>query len=293
LHFRKQQEWEVAERDLTPERAFWKRREWLAALGAASLVGAEKYELDRPLTAEWAATTYNNFYEFTVEKEQVRKLTDEFVVTPWSVEVAGLVAKPQRFDLDDLKRRMPMEERRYRHRCVEAWSMAVPWTGFALRHLLAAVEPLPAARWVRFVSVNRPEQMPGIRTQNWYPWPYHEALRLDEAMNDLAFVATGIYGKALPKQNGAPLRLALPWKYGFKGPKSMVKIELVAERPETFWNKLQPKEYGFYSNVNPKKAHPRWSQAVETVIPHMERRATLPYNGYGSWVAGLYRGDED
>jgi sulfoxide reductase catalytic subunit YedY len=204
-----------------------------------------------------------------------------------------LVGKPRTFDLDDILKLFPVEERLYRHRCVEAWSMAVPWTGFALADLIRKLEPAREAKFVRFITARRPDQMPGITRYTWYPWPYYEALRMDEAMNPLTFVVTGMYGKLLPKQNGAPVRLATPWKYGFKSIKSIECIEFVAARPETFWNKLQPAEFGFYSNVNPRKPHPRWSQATEKVIPQMERVETLPFNGYGKWVAGMYTGKED
>lgn len=170
--------------------------------------------------------------------------------------------------------------------------MAVPWTGFPLAELIKLVDPKPEAKFIRFQTAYRPDQMPGIKKYNWYPWPYYEGVRIDEARNELAFIATGLYGKPLPKQNGAPFRMVFPWKYGYKGAKSVEKIEFVAKQPETFWNKLQPQEYGFYSNVNPKKPHPRWSQATEKVIPVMERRATLLYNGYEQFVAPLYNGEE-
>jgi sulfoxide reductase catalytic subunit YedY len=298
--------WEIAERDATSESVYLNRRQLLAAagfLGIESALAEEasatvkrnpEFTLDRPITEEWAATSYNNFYEFNAEdKGAVKNLVGNFVTSPWSIEVSGLCNKPQTLDLDKLLKTMPIEERLYRHRCVEAWSMAVPWTGFPLAELIKKLEPKPEAKFVRFVTVNRPDQMPGIKKYNWYPWPYFEALRMDEAMNPLAFVVTGMYGKALPKQNGAPVRIATPWKYGYKSPKSIVKIEFVAKQPATFWNQLQASEYGFYSNVNPKKPHPRWSQATEKVIPNMERRPTLPYNGYEKWVAAMYKGNED
>jgi len=239
------------------------------------------------------AAGWNNFYEFSSTKDAVWKLAVGYPAAPWKVEIAGLVARPQTLDLDDLMRRFPLEERVYRFRCVERWAMVVPWTGFPLRRLIDLAQPLAAARFVRFVSFQDPDRCPGMKeTLAYYPWPYHEALRLDEARHDLAFVAVGMYGRALPMQNGAPLRLALPWKYGYKGAKSVVRIELLAEKPPTFWNVLQPVEYGFYSNVNPKKPHPRWSQALEKDLGTMQERPTVLYNGYGPQVAAMYTGEE-
>ncbi len=297
--------WEIPEREATPERVYLNRRQWLHAAGilggsalglAANPYPARRnaeFTLDRPITEEWAATSYNNFYEFDPEdKAAVKRKVAAFQVHPWRIEIRGLVAKPQVLDLDDLLRRMPLEERLYRFRCVEAWSMAVPWTGFPFTALIREVEPKPEARFVRFVTVSRPKEMPGMSQAPWYPWPYFEGLRMDEAANPLTFVATGLYGKPLPKQNGAPVRLVIPWKYGFKSIKSVVRIEFVAKQPGTFWSRVAPQEYGFYSNVNPNRAHPRWSQAFERVIPTMERRPTLMYNGYEQWVRHLYRGDE-
>jgi len=300
--------WEILERETTPEHVYLNRRQLLQAagfLGAESLlVGATEkgpypakrnpeFTLDRPVTEEWAATSYNNFYEFdAMDKAAVKNKVGEFVVSPWTIEVTGKVNKPRKIDLDELLRTMPFEERLYRFRCVEAWSMAVPWTGFPFAELVKLVEPKPDAKYVRFVTAHRPQQMPGIIKANWYPWPYYEGLRMDEAMNPLTLLVTGLYGKPLPKQNGAPIRIITPWKYGYKSIKSIVKIEFVGKQPNTFWNDLQPAEYGFYSNVNPKKPHPRWTQAVEKVIPTMMQRPTLPYNGYEKWVASLYNGKE-
>lgn len=247
--------------------------------------------LGRPLTAEGVAAKYNNFYEFTTDKDRVWKLAQGYPVVPWKVEVGGLVKKPRTLDLDDLFRDFPLEERLYRFRCVERWAMQVPWTGFPLRALIDSLEPLGSARYVRFVSFLDKETLPGQVTQPWYPWPYYEALRLDEARHELAFVVVGSYGHPLPMQHGAPWRLALPWKYGYKGPKSVVRIELTAEQPPTFWHDLQAREYGFYSNIDPQKPHPRWSQAQETDIGTQEVRSTLLYNGY-SQVADLYDGSE-
>ena len=300
--------WEIPEREAAPESVYHNRRAFLAALGFVGLEALApralaavetkspypakrnpKYELDRPITEEWAATGYNNFYEFTLDKPRVKDLVGSFQIHPWQVEVGGLVSKSKTYDVDDLTRRMPLEERTYRMRCVEAWSMALPWTGFPISVLIKEVEPKPEAKFMRMVSVFRPKEMPGIPSQPWYPWPYFEALRIDEAMNELALFVTGIYGKSLPKQNGAPIRLITPWKYGLKSIKSIVKIEFTAKRPPTFWNQLQSGEYGWYSNVNPNRPHPRWSQASEKVIPKMERRPTLMYNGYGQYVAALYK----
>jgi sulfoxide reductase catalytic subunit YedY len=298
--------WEIPEREATPEHVYLNRRTLLKAAGFLTMEGLlaaagpypakrnESYKLDRPITEEWAATGYNNFYEFNAENKQaVKDEVGKFVTRPWKVQVSGLVAKPQTFDVDEMEKTFPLEERLYRHRCVEAWSMAVPWTGFPLSELIKRVQPKPEAKFIRFFTAKRPDQMPGIARYPWYPFPYFEALRMDEAMHPLAMIVTGLYGKPLPKQNGAPLRIVTPWKYGYKSPKSIERIEFVASQPETFWNKLQPKEYGFYSNVNPKKPHPRWSQATEKVIPTMERRPTLPYNGYGDYVAPMYNGSED
>lgn len=247
---------------------------------------------DRPLTEEATAGGYNNFYEFTTDKEKVWRLARGYSVDPWKIEVTGLVKTPRTLDLDDLIKRFPLEERLYRFRCVEAWAMQVPWTGYPLRALIDWLEPLGSAKYVRFVCVHDPKGLPGQKEYPWYDWPYYEALRLDEARNELAFVVVGSYGHGLPMQHGAPLRLALPWKYGYKGPKAIVKIELVKEQPATFWNQAEPKEYGFFSNVNPEKPHPRWSQATERDIGTGERRPTLLYNGYGEQVASLYTGEE-
>lgn len=299
-------DWEIPESQATPEHIYLNRRQLLLAagfLGVDRLVSAStgpypakrnpEFTLDRPVTEEWAATGFNNFYEFDpTDKQAVKNKVGSFVVSPWKIEVTGLVNKPRTLDLDDLLRTMPFEERLYRHRCVEAWSMAVPWTGFPFSELIKAVEPKPEAKYVRFVTVNRPKEMPGMVGAPWYPWPYFEALRMDEAMNALTMMVTGLYGKPLPKQNGAPVRIVTPWKYGYKSIKAIVRIEFVSKQPATFWNKLQPLEYGFYSNINPGKPHPRWSQAFEKVIPKMERRPTLLYNGYGKYVARLYNGKE-
>ena len=249
---------------------------------------AKTDELGDPTNSFEDITNYNNFYEFSMSKEAVNPLSQEFTTAPWTVEVYGLVNNPKTYGVEDLLSRFPQEERIYRLRCVEAWSMVIPWTGFPLASLLKEVEPTSDAKFVRFETVYRPEEMRGQGSRLLYPWPYEEGLRLDEAMNDLTILATGLYGQPMPKPNGAPIRLVVPWKYGFKSIKSIVKIELVAEQPSTLWNSIGPNEYGFYSNVNPERSHPRWSQATERRIGEMGRRPTLMFNGYAEQVADLY-----
>jgi sulfoxide reductase catalytic subunit YedY len=236
-----------------------------------------------------AITSYNNFYEFSTDKKKVAVRAKDFVMKPWAIEVGGLVRRPATFDVDSLLRRFPPEDRIYRLRCVEAWSMVVPWRGFPLAGLLRAVEPTSDARFVKFTTLYDPERMPGQKARS-YPWPYTEGLRLDEAMHELTLLATGIYGKDLLPQNGGPIRLVVPWKYGFKSIKSIVKIELVAEQPTSLWMASAPSEYGFYANVNPLVSHPRWSQASERRIGELRRRRTLMFNGYAEEVAHLYDG---
>jgi sulfoxide reductase catalytic subunit YedY len=234
---------------------------------------------------------YNNFYEFTTDKQRVWMLAKDFDVDPWTVEVTGECHKPQKFGLEDLFK-IDQEERLYRHRCVEAWAMDVPWTGFSLSKLLAKVDPKASAKFVRFETAVDKKTMVGVTrdpSTRHYPFPYWEGLRMDEAMNELTLVTTGMYGKPLTRQNGAPVRIVVPWKYGYKSPKSIVKIELTRTNPSSLWTKLQPAEYPFESNVEPHVPHPRWSQASEKVLPTMERRPTLLYNGYGEYVAGLYK----
>ena len=243
---------------------------------------------DREITQRVKASGYNNFYEFDASTKEIWPLTDDYDPFPMTLSVRGLVEKNFRIEIGDLIREMELEERVYRFRCVEAWSMTVPWTGFPLKKLVERCKPLSKATHIRFVTVDRPKEMPGIKSQPWYPWPYYEGLRMDEAMNDLAFVATGMYGEPLPKQNGSPLRLALPWKYGYKGPKAFVRIEFTDHRPGTFWNDLQPTEYGFLSNVNPNIPHPRWSQATERYLNDDRRIPTMLFNGYTEWVGDLY-----
>ena len=246
-------------------------------------------ELGDPVNTYSDITNYNNYYEFTVDKQNVAGLAKDFKVAPWTVEVSGLVNNPKTFGIEDILKLFPQEERVYRLRCVEAWSMVIPWTGFPLASLLDMVEPTSNAKYVRFETIYRPEEMPGQKSP-FYPWPYQEGLRLDEAMNDLTLLATGLYGEPNVAQNGAPIRLVVPWKYGFKSIKSIVKIELVAEEPATLWKSIASNEYGFYANVNPEVDHPRWSQASERRIGELNRRPTLPFNGYGEQVAHLYDG---
>lgn len=317
--------YEIPERLVTPENVYMNRRKFLKSMGimgigawsllngcfgSSSEAGEQlqgvgdtipkaggvypvarntKYVLERPLTNELIAASYNNYYEFTTDKDRVWRLAHTFETRPWQVEISGEVAKKKTYDIDELIKKMPLEERIYRHRCVEAWSMVVPWAGFPLSALIKEAQPTSHARYLRMVSFYRPEQAVGQRTQTWYPWPYYEGLTMQEAMNELTLMVTGVYGHELPKQHGAPLRLATPWKYGFKSIKGIVKIEFIRQQPKTFWNDLAPDEYDFAANVNPGVPHPRWSQATERVIDTGERIPTLLYNGYGEYVANLYR----
>jgi sulfoxide reductase catalytic subunit YedY len=249
----------------------------------------ETDELGDPLTPFESVTNYNNYYEFSMDKEAVAPLSKDFVTKPWTLTVGGLVSKPRTYAIEDLRTRFPAEERIYRLRCVEAWSMVIPWLGFPLADLLRDVEPLSTAKFVRFETLLDPLQMPGQRSK-WYDWPYVEGLRMDEAMHPLTILSTGLYGKELLPQNGAPIRLVVPWKYGFKSIKSIVKLDLVEEAPQSLWMTAAPNEYGFYANVNPEVSHPRWSQASERRIGELGRRPTLPFNGYAEEVASLYAG---
>ena len=306
--------WELDEGLATPESVYLNRRTLLkGAAGALALGGLpllaggaraeadpsaglypvprnERYTLDRPLTDEAEATTYNNYYEFGSSKS-IWRAAQKLPVRPWSVAIDGMVETPFEIAIDDLLAKMPLEERLYRHRCVEAWSMAVPWSGFPLAALVALARPQAGAKYLRLESFSNPEIAEG-QLADWYPWPYIEGLTLEEATHDLAFMVTGIYGKPLPMQNGAPLRIALPWKYGFKSAKGLVRITFTDERPVSFWEELQSSEYGFWANVNPEVAHPRWSQADERVLGSGEVVPTLLYNGYADEVAGLYAGME-
>ena len=247
-----------------------------------------RYRLDRDITDEELATTYNNYYEFGSSKN-IWKKAQGLPLRPWTVKIAGQVEKPFEIGIDDLLAKMPLEERLYRHRCVEAWSMAVPWSGFPLASLVELAKPLSAAKYVKMVTFSLPDIATGQKAA-WYPWPYVEGLTIAEATNELAFIATGLYGKPIPKQNGAPLRLAVPWKYGFKSTKGIVLFEFTEQRPKSFWEDLAASEYGFWANVNPEVPHPRWSQASERVLGQDDRVPTQLYNGYGEYVAHLYEG---
>ena len=304
--------WELPERTATPESTFLNRRQFTLAFAAGPILAAagplariaraaedpsaalypvarnERYRLDRPITDEEFATTYNNYYEFGSHKN-IWKSAQALQIRPWTVAIDGLVEAERTVDIDDLLRQMPLEERVYRHRCVEAWSMAVPWGGFPLAGLVEFARPLGSAKYLRMETLADKNSMPGLR-QFWYPWPYIEGLTIAEATNELAFIATGLYGKPIPPQNGAPLRLAVPWKYGFKSIKSIIRITFTDQRPKTFWEDIQANEYGFWANVNPQVSHPRWSQASERVLGTNERVPTLLYNGYGEFVAQMYEG---
>lgn len=251
---------------------------------------SQRWKLDDTPTSESDITSYNNFYEFGTGKEDPARHSRQFKTEPWALQIDGLVHKPLTLDMDQILKLAPLEERIYRLRCVEAWSMVVPWVGYSLSALLKQAEPQGSARFVRFETAADPETMPGLRSRI-LNWPYVEALRLDEAMHPLTLLATGLYGKSLPVQNGAPVRLIVPWKYGFKSAKSLVRITLTDTMPESSWMKVAPHEYGFYANVNPEVPHPRWSQATERVIGSgffATKKPTLPFNGYAEDVAGLY-----
>ena len=303
-------DWHIPESSITPISEYHNRRSFVKQLGlGAGVAGMSlantleagaapklypakrnaKYSPKVVLTNKAWATGYNNFYEFTTSKEHVRFLVDKFKTNPWEVEVSGLCGKPFKFDALEMAKKLGLEERVYRFRCVEAWSMIVPWTGYTLSKLLKQAEPKASAKYVKFYTAMKPAEMPGLARLPQYPWPYTEGLRLDEAMHDLTFMATGIFGEPLPKQNGAPLRLVVPWKYGYKSIKSIVKIEFTNRQPKTLWNALAPREYPFESNVDPGVPHPRWSQASERLIgPNPVRVKTNKYNGYPQ-VAGLYK----
>ena len=311
--------WELPESAATPEALFRDRRSVLAGLGLGAIGAAAaafappahaatgpadpsaklypvkrnaKYVTDRPLTAEKNAASWNNFYEYQQAATDITDDAAKLKIRPWEVKITGLVDKPLTFAIDDLLAKMPLEERVYRHRCVETWSMIVPWTGFPLKALVDLAKPTSAAKYVKLVTFLNKDMAPGQR-QFWWPWPYTEGLTIEEATHELTFLATGVYGHPAPPQHGAPLRLAVPWKYGFKAVKSIVEISFVAERPHTFWETYQPKEYGFWANVNPGVAHPRWSQATERPLDTSGRVPTLMYNGYGEFVASLYTGNTD
>jgi sulfoxide reductase catalytic subunit YedY len=294
--------------EITPKELYLNRREFIkgsaAAAAAAFLTACTSSEPetgniqidDTPRADEFGdpansfteITNYNNFYEFTTDKERVAEIAEGFVADPWSVEVGGLVNNPKTYSLEDLLA-FEQEERIYRLRCVEGWSMVIPWRGFPLSKMLEEVDPQSSAKFVRFETLYDPERFPG-QGSNWFDWPYIEGLRLDEAMHDLTILATGLYGEDLLPQSGAPVRLVVPWKYGFKSIKSIVKIDLVEEMPVSLWMAAAPQEYGFYANVNPDVPHPRWSQESERRIGELQRRPTLKFNGYEDQVAHLYEG---
>ena len=313
MRVRRKRGWELPEREATPEGVFKQRRRLLqamaagpvllSALGSAAAPAAEdkdpsaglypakrnpRYTLDRPLTDAKIVTRYNNFYEFGAQKD-IAEEAQALPIRPWMIKIDGMVEKPFEIGIDDLLKKVSLEERLYRHRCVEAWSFAVPWSGFPMTALLALAKPLSAAKYVRFETFMNPGVAPGEK-QFWYPWPYVEGMTMFEANNELAFLVTGMYGKPAPKQDGAPLRLALPWKYGFKSVKSIVRVTFTDKRPVSFWETLQGSEYGFWANVNPQVPHPRWSQARERLIGSDEMRPTLMWNGYGEFVAAMYDG---
>jgi sulfoxide reductase catalytic subunit YedY len=315
--------WEIPESQATPETIFLDRRRLLKSaaagsllLGGAGLLAAcddtpaaqaqteggadgdpsarlypvarnERYTLDRPITDETLATTYNNYYEFGSSKNIWQK-AQALPTRPWTIAIDGMVEQPMEIGIDDLLAKMPLEERVYRHRCVEAWSMAVPYSGFPMKALVDFARPLSSAKYVQMTTFQDPDVAGGQRAA-WYPWPYVEGLTMAEARHELAFIATGLYGKPIVKQNGAPLRLAVPWKYGFKHVKAIVRFEFTDQRPKSFWEVIQGSEYGFWANVNPGVPHPRWSQASERVLGLNEQVPTLLYNGYAEFVADLYK----
>jgi sulfoxide reductase catalytic subunit YedY len=309
--------WDIPQRLATPEHLFFNRRSFLAG-GASAIALApcaagaqrvtelatlpdptadlypakrnEKYVLDRPITDEKINGNYNNFYEFGSQKT-IASAAQALNTRPWTVKIDGMVEKPMEIGIDDVVRKMTLEERTYRHRCVEAWSMAIAWTGFPLAKLVDFARPLGSAKYLRMETFMDPKTAFGQR-QTWFPWPYVEGLSMAEATNELAFLATGAYGHPMAKQHGAPLRLAVPWKYGFKSIKSIARFTFTDQQPRSYWEALQSTEYGFWANVNPEVAHPRWSQASEEVIGTGERKPTLLFNGYGEYVAGIYKGME-
>jgi sulfoxide reductase catalytic subunit YedY len=299
--------WELPERTATPESQYLNRRAMVKAMGLGSVAlavpglalaeddpSAGKYPAKRqdrfgnpaPVTAEKLSTTYNNYYEFDTDKS-IYRAAQKLPIRPWTIKVSGKVDKPFEIGFDELLAKMPLEERVYRHRCVETWSMIVPWSGFPLKSLVELCKPVGNPKYVVMQTLSNPKVMPGQK-DFLYPWPYTEGLAMDEATHELAFIATGLYGKPIPRQNGAPLRLVAPWKYGFKNVKSIVSIEFTDKRPVSFWEKLQASEYGFWANVNPQVPHPRWSQATEKPLGSDNRIPTQLYNGYAEFVAGLY-----
>jgi methionine sulfoxide reductase catalytic subunit len=303
---------DIKSSEITDPQVYLNRRAFMMGIGALALIPActdaatpaagqslkaprnEAFTLEDALTKFESASTYNNFYEFGVNKDDPARLAHTLKPRPWTVSVEGHIAKPKTYDVDDLLRLFPLEERVYRLRCVEGWSMVIPWIGYPLASLIKRVEPTSKARFVEFTTLKDPEQFPGQRgglfSFSGLDWPYIEGLRLDEALNPLTLLTFGMYGQVLPNQNGAPVRLVVPWKYGFKSAKSIVRIRFVSDQPKVAWEKAAPNEYGFYSNVNPTVDHPRWSQATERRIGEFRRRKTLMFNGYADQVASLYAG---
>jgi sulfoxide reductase catalytic subunit YedY len=313
MHVIARKGWEIPESQATPESVFLNRRALLTgagAIGAGAMLapGAvfaqtadpsahlypagrnETYKLDRALTPEDVTSRYNNFYEFGTTKN-IMAAAQRLEIRPWTIKIDGLVEKEREIGIDDLLKAVQLEERLYRMRCVEAWSMTVPWSGFAMKQLVDLARPTSAARYIRIETFMDPKVASGQR-QSWYPWPYVDGCTIEEARNDLAFMVTGAYGKPLGKQFGAPLRVHMPWKYGFKAVKSIRRISFTTDRPVSFWEKAQASEYGFWANVNPAVAHPRWSQATEEVLGEGKRVPTLMWNGYGEFVADMYTGLE-
>ena len=313
MHVIARKGWEIPESQATPESVFLNRRALLTgagAIGAGAMLapGAafaqtadpsahlypagrnETYKLDRALTPEDVTSRYNNFYEFGTTKN-IMAAAQLLEIRPWTIKIDGLVEKEREIGIDDLLKAVQLEERLYRMRCVEAWSMTVPWSGFAMKQLVDLARPTSAARYIRIETFMDPKVASGQR-QSWYPWPYVDGCTIEEARNDLAFMVTGAYGKPLGKQFGAPLRVHMPWKYGFKAVKSIRRISFTTDRPVSFWEKAQASEYGFWANVNPAVAHPRWSQATEEVLGEGKRVPTLMWNGYGEFVADMYTGLE-
>lgn len=287
---------DIPSSEITPEGVYQNRRDFIGTVGALALGGlaapaalsAMGTQQDE-VTPFADVTSYNNYYEFGTDKDEPQVLAKDFKPMPWTVNVEGLVKKPRPFSLDELFGKLPVVDRTYRMRCVEAWSMVIPWNGVQLKDVIARCEPLPSAKYIEFTTLYDPKRMPGQRSPV-LPWPYKEGLRMDEAQHPLALLATGIYGKPLPNQNGAPVRLVVPWKYGFKGIKGIVKIRFTEKMPNTTWNDANPSEYGFFANVNPTVDHPRWSQAKERRIGEFLKRNTLMFNGYADQVASLYSG---
>lgn len=306
--------WELPESAATPETTYLNRRSLMKGLAGAAAAGPlmglphaalaateraaltgvrnEAYTIDRDLTPEEENLKYNNFYEYGSHKQIARAAEEELKPRPWQITIDGLVNKPMALDVDELIGKMGLEERLYRHRCVEAWSMTVPWVGFPVKALADLVEPLGSAKYLRMETFSDPDLASGIRSQPWYPWPYVEGMTMAEVNNDLSFLVVGAYGKQVANQMGAPIRLHLPWKYGFKSLKSIVKFSFTEERPVGFWEQIGPSEYGFWANVNPEVPHPRWTQATERVLGTNERVPTLLYNGYAEQVADMYAGLE-